>query len=405
MITKLTRFFWIPTFLLFISLLSANPVSADTGTVSSSPRLIRKSSVLCLPGILSTDSQDCLSAGPAEYLTEQAQQGITFPLEPLEAARPDPQLAYPPFQYARLIDNQSTPVYATQEDALAGVNPVRTIDPGKLRYVSYIQEVYPLGRAKPDAFQLASGEWVSASNVSRRERAISTFQGFLFTHNPPRPFGWILPLNPSIETKRTPGYDKKDDYTGHILYEYDVVQIYSTRKVGDIDWYLVGPDEWAEQRLIGMVSVETTPPEGVTNGRWIDVNLFEQTLTVYDQGKLVFATLIASGLQPFYTRPGVFQIYQKYKATTMRGAFEADRSDFYYLESVPWTMYYDEARALHGAYWRTRYGFPQSHGCVNISPGDAHWLFDWAKEGDWVHVWDPSGKTPTDPKFYTDGGA
>ncbi len=89
----------------------------------------------------------------------------------------------------------------------------------------------------------------------------------------------------------------------------------------------------------------------------------------------------------------------------MRGAFEADRSDFYYLESVPWTMYYDQARALHGAYWRTRYGFPQSHGCVNLSPGDAHWLFNWAKEGDWVHVWDPSGKTPTDPKYYSDGGA
>jgi len=86
-------------------------------------------------------------------------------------------------------------------------------------------------------------------------------------------------------------------------------------------------------------------------------------------------------------------------------AFEADRSDYYYLESVPWTMYYDQARALHGAYWRTRYGFPQSHGCVNISPGDSHWLFNWAREGDCVHVWDPSGKTPTDPKFYSDGGA
>jgi len=78
----------------------------------------------------------------------------------------------------------------------------------------------------------------------------------------------------------------------------------------------------------------------------------------------------------------------------------------YYLEDVPWTMYYDDARgALHGAYWRANLGFPQSHGCVNCSVGDSHWIYDWAQEGDWVYVWDPSGKTPVDPNDYTQGGA
>ena len=84
---------------------------------------------------------------------------------------------------------------------------------------------------------------------------------------------------------------------------------------------------------------------------------------------------------------------------------ERNTSNFYYLENVPWTMYFDKARALHGAYWRARMGYPQSHGCVNLTPGDAHWLFDWAKIGDWVYVHDPSGQTPTDPSFYGNGGA
>ena len=39
---------------------------------------------------------------------------------------------------------------------------------------------------------------------------------------------------------------------------------------------------------------------------------------------------------------------------------------------------------------------PQSHGCVNLSPGDAHWLYDWAEVGDYVYVFDPSGQTPTE---------
>jgi lipoprotein-anchoring transpeptidase ErfK/SrfK len=84
---------------------------------------------------------------------------------------------------------------------------------------------------------------------------------------------------------------------------------------------------------------------------------------------------------------------------------ERGTSNFYHLEGVPWTMYFDKARALHGAYWRANLGYAQSHGCVNLYPGDAHWLFDWAKEGDSVYVHDPSGQTPTDPAYYGDGGA
>jgi len=108
-------------------------------------------------------------------------------------------------------------------------------------------------------------------------------------------------------------------------------------------------------------------------------------------------------LDPFYTQPGVFQIYQKLDLETMQGAFEADRSDYYYLQDVPWTMYFDQARALHAAYWRTYFGYPQSHGCVNLSPGDANWLYQWAQEGDTVWVHDPSGRTPTDEDYYGPG--
>jgi hypothetical protein len=183
------------------------------------------------------------------------------------------------------------------------------------------------------------------------------------------------------------------------------VQVYATEEVDGTEWYMVGPDEWIEQRMIGRVLPNPKPPEGVTGDRWIEINLFEQTIAVYDHSQLVFATLIASGLDPFYTRPGVFQIYKKLDTTPMAGAFAADRSDYYYLQDVAWTMYYDKARALHTAYWRTRFGYPQSHGCINLSPGDARWVYDWANEGDWVYVWDPSGETPTDPGYYGDGGA
>jgi lipoprotein-anchoring transpeptidase ErfK/SrfK len=203
--------------------------------------------------------------------------------------------------------------------------------------------------------------------------------------------------------RSAPGYNYPE--VGEIIMRETAVQIYQVQAADGVDWYQIGPGQWMERRYLRQVRINTTPPAGVTGGRWIEVNLYDQTLSVYDQGQLVFATMVASGGDPFFTRPGLFQVYQKKPLETMQGAFEADRSDFYYLEDVPWTMYFDQARALHGAYWRAWFGYAGTHGCVNLSIGDSAWLFQWAKEGDWVYVWDPSGETPTDPSLYTAGGA
>ena len=56
-----------------------------------------------------------------------------------------------------------------------------------------------------------------------------------------------------------------------------------------------------------------------------------------------------------------------------------DEDGPYSVQEVPWTMYFHGAYALHGAYWHDVFGRPRSHGCVNIPPADARWLFHWAK--------------------------
>jgi lipoprotein-anchoring transpeptidase ErfK/SrfK len=353
---------------------------------------------LCLPGIYMTDPQDCLPLGPSSYITQMASFGIELPLISIPYRPIDASLGVLPYSYALLGDGP-TPVYASLEDAVSGKNEIRSIEAGRLRYVSYVDySETDNGRF----FKLHDNTWVS---VSSRVSIPHSFSGGIeLNRTPNHSFGWILPFAPNQQTRSSPAY-ATDNYTGNILNQYQIVPVYSTRVVDNVEWDMVAPDEWIEGRFIGRVIPNTTPPEGVTNDRWIEVNLEEQTLAVYDQNDLVYATLIASGLVPFFTKPGLFQIERKLDKTPMSGAFEADRSDYYYLEDVPWTMYYDYARALHGAYWRTAYGFPQSHGCVNLTPPDAHWLYDWSNVGDWVYVWDPSGNTPTDPKYYGEGGA
>jgi len=366
---------------------------AATSTPTAYRRNDQAGVPLCLPGVYES-ATDCLVAGPAAYLTRMARLGLTFPIQPLPAHTPDPALAQVPYRYARITREGPLPLYPNLDAAVAG-EPGRYLPPG-FNFISYYDVAVVDGQKY---YFTQSNEWVWAGDIARI--AVPRFQGLLFYTTPKRPFGWILY---PTETKRTPGYQTKD-YTGHRLKRYDVVQVYASQQVGDYEWYMIGPDEWIEQRLIARVLPNPNPPEGVENGRWIEVNLFEQTLAVYENNRMVFATLVSTGLPGSWTRPGLFRIEKKLEKTPMSGAFAADRSDFYYLQDVPWTMYFDEARALHGAYWHNGFGYPRSHGCVNLAPGDAHWLFNWAREGDWVYVWDPSGRTPTDPSLYTPGGA
>lgn len=349
---------------------------------------------LCLPGVYQESPSACLPLGPSDFLTNMADKGISFPLRPLPVYSPNPSLTLAPLPYLKVGEN-AFPLYTSLDDAIAR-SPSRYMEAG-MKYLAMID------RQDLDSgiyYQLANGLWIEAGEANT-ECCIRSgrFQGLFFYQNPANSFGWIVDAADVLEA---PGYNSVS--TGVILQRETVVQIYDKTEANGTDWYMIGWNQWVERRKIRQFTVNLTPPEGVDNGRWIEVNLYDQTLGVYENNRLIFATLIASGSDPFFTRPGLFKIYKKYEKTDMSGAFEADRSDFYYLEDVPWTMYYDEARALHGAYWRTLFGYPQSHGCVNLSIGDSQVLFNWANEGDWVYVWDPSGETPTDPSFYGAGG-
>jgi len=124
----------------------------------------------------------------------------------------------------------------------------------------------------------------------------------------------------------------------------------------------------------------TPRPAFVPQGsRYIAINLAAQTLVAYDGARPVYATLIASGRAGFETPTGIFRIQHKHITTTMDG--EAGTDESYRIEDVPWTMYFAGSVALHAAFWHERFGQPRSHGCVNLAPKDAQWLFSWASPG------------------------
>jgi lipoprotein-anchoring transpeptidase ErfK/SrfK len=119
------------------------------------------------------------------------------------------------------------------------------------------------------------------------------------------------------------------------------------------------------------------PPEIPAGAQWIHVDLGEQVLIAYEGDTPLRATLVSSG-KPGYEPPlGVFRVHKKYVSKTMAG--EDDVEGTYEVAQVPWILYYWGSFALHGAYWHDDFGTVRSHGCTNIPPYDAHWLFHWAR--------------------------
>ena len=84
---------------------------------------------------------------------------------------------------------------------------------------------------------------------------------------------------------------------------------------------------------------------------------------------------------------GTFHVYLKYDVQTMRGE-NADGTK-YETEGVPWVTYFSGGYAMHGAPWRSSFGwsgYGGSHGCVNMPVDAAKFIYDWTDMGDTVVV-------------------
>ena len=125
-----------------------------------------------------------------------------------------------------------------------------------------------------------------------------------------------------------------------------------------------------------------SPPGGLRPGaKWVSVHLGENTLVAYEGDRPVFAAAVSTGAHgaatdgEHRTALGTFHITSKWLTQDMAGR-DANGVAWRSPE-VPYVAYYDGARALHGAWWHDWFGRPRSHGCINLTPADARWLFAW----------------------------
>ena len=121
-----------------------------------------------------------------------------------------------------------------------------------------------------------------------------------------------------------------------------------------------------------------------TQQRWLEVDLSKQRLIAWEGETQVYAVVISGGTEFDPTLPGSFTIQSKYESSRMQG--QGYDGTTYDIPDVPFAMYYDGNYAIHGAYWHDNFGTPVSHGCVNVTPADAEWLYNWMSYGTLVNV-------------------
>lgn len=354
---------------LWLGLAAATPARADTAAQPAA--LIDDLPGVCAPSTQLRFEADCPDFGPGAYLQQAAAAGLPYPLPSIEISPTLPYRGLTPHAYGRVLTDTAG-LYRHPLEALIGLPPLRRFEKGFV-FVSV------LGRTVVDGtefYQVNPGEYMRAAEVG--EARPSGYTGLFFGSSPPAPVGWLIN---TVQVSASPGAAPAADapYAGR----YQSFQVAGVQRVGEWDWYEIGPGQWVEQRNLALV--QPSPPPGAPPDV-IAVDTYEQSLGVYRGGRLIFATLVSSGSRAFPTRPGTFQVWAKFRYGRMTGAYFDDRRDYYYLEDVPWILYYDGDRALHGAYWHDNFGIKSSHGCVNLSPRDARWLFDFAQIGDTVFV-------------------
>ena len=138
----------------------------------------------------------------------------------------------------------------------------------------------------------------------------------------------------------------------------------------------IGENQWIARSTLRVFTKQVRPATVAADGQWIDVDLDEQTVVAYQGDTPIFASVISSGRKAGTTPVGMYRV--RSKAATMRMAGEPGTNEKYDVGEIPWAMRFKKGVFFHASYWHDGFGTKHSHGCVNLSPRDARFLYNWA---------------------------
>lgn len=144
---------------------------------------------------------------------------------------------------------------------------------------------------------------------------------------------------------------------------------------------------------------------GSGSGSVMVVSLVEQTMRFYQGGKLMRAFHVTTGQYERPSPPGLWNIFLREHPTEFKSSEPPGSAFWYPPTKINYAMeYHDGGYFFHDSWWRADYGvgtnFPHydsggdeafagngSHGCINMAPDDASWLYSHSGYGTAVIVY------------------
>jgi hypothetical protein len=182
------------------------------------------------------------------------------------------------------------------------------------------------------------------------------------------PFAWVTPRSAKV-------FDQPKGTVVEKLPRRTRVDVLDEVLDGKVRWIRIGDARWMRADELNEVRKVARPEGTGSDERWIDIDLGEQVVVAYVRDQPVFATLTSSGRPPNRTPRGNYPVWGRASAVTMKSQNYDDKP--YYVNRVPWVVFFQAHNALHAAYWHDRFGTVKSHGCANLAPKDARYLFEW----------------------------
>lgn len=141
------------------------------------------------------------------------------------------------------------------------------------------------------------------------------------------------------------------------------------------------PEEWGKDFTARLDQARKFTKAKISEGKYIDINLAIQVMTIFENGQAVDSFLISSGKRGMDTPKGNFSIINKHPRPWSRqyGLFMP-----YWMAIVPSGKYgIHELPEWPGGYkeGQNHLGTPVSHGCMRLGVGSAERVYNWAEIG------------------------
>jgi lipoprotein-anchoring transpeptidase ErfK/SrfK len=114
----------------------------------------------------------------------------------------------------------------------------------------------------------------------------------------------------------------------------------------------------------------------------VDATPGRQTLSCFEGNTEVFFCRVSTGYGETFSTPTGDQNIS-WKIFSIHMAANTGSDSGYDTMAVPWPVFFNQpaGAAIHGTFWHNDFGVRRSHGCVNVSPADAKWIFRWSAPG------------------------